>query len=230
MADNQVDGGQTDGTETVANGNTSSQSGVQHPSPDVAKLQEAFDAQIKTLEARINGLQGKKDTEISGLKRQIAEYKELEERLGPEGALDALETRQAIKEMSEIVHSLKNPAPAQSPGTGTSGAMDAAKAIEELAARGLDVNDTGFLDLLRNGLTQDNFNSYIVQKTRPAPAASAAGVTVEPGKGTQKTSNSELREQYISDMKDARGNGPLLRRIKKQYADAGVEVDKIAWT
>ena len=140
MADTQVDGDQTDGTTQNANSGLSEGNGDKQLSFDAAKLQSTLDAlasKVGELDARYKTLQGEKDkgvkhalNEVSDLRSQIAEYKELEKRLGSEGAMEQIEIKQTLAQMNQTLEQLqKGSASTQTTGTSASGAADTAKAF-----------------------------------------------------------------------------------------------------
>ena len=229
MAENDMDGGQLDGTALNANQDASDQEGVQQPSYDAARMQATLDALnsgLQTLQKRVDGLQGKKDSEISGLKSKIAEYEKLKEKFGGDGAIEQIELRDTIANMNQTLAELRGSVSPQAPGTGASGALEVAQAIEELQMRELDANDKGFVQLVRDGLTQEKFNEYVVNKTRPQPPASPAGAAGVPALGGSegkpsaekvKAMNEELLELYKHPTKNAQKIAALEKELEPTW-------------
>ena len=230
MTEVQMDGGSADGTDTNANGVASGNQSVQQPSFDAAKLQSSIDAligKVGELEARTNGLQSVKDkttSEVSGLKARIAEYEQLKEKLGPDGAIDQMELRQTL---AEIKAQLSGSVPAQPAGSGASETFNVAQAVEDLQVRQLDANDPDFIKLLKKGLSKETFNEYIANKTRPQPAATPSGMVQSPATGTPKASPEGLTAEYQTRMISLRGNKQAAMALKEEYRQKGVPVDQV---
>jgi len=237
MAENQVDGGSDNGTATEANGGASETQSVQQPSFDAAKLQETLDAltsKITELEARTNGLQRQKDKKISSLKAQIAEYKELEKRLGPEGAMEQIELKQTLAQMNQTLEQLqKGSVSTQSLGTGVSGAVDAAQVInvDEL---GWDKNDPQVALL-----AQKNFSSAAerdaaivnhLKAKKSAPSPTAAQAPAETGAPPPPKDLDERTNEYIKNVRAAFGKPGEIKHLREKAIQDGVKVWEIDFT
>lgn len=197
MAETQVDGGSDEGTATNANGGASQNQSVQQPSFDAAKLQESLDALndgFKTLEARVNGLQSVKDKdkqELSGLKAKIAEYEQLKERFGEDGALEQIEMRDTLQRMNETLQKLQGSTSTPSPGTGASGAGTLAQVIRD---NKLDANDPAVAKILAEN--QGNDLNAAVQLGRLASATRQA----DPSASTSMTGGNSPSSNEFSEM------------------------------
>ena len=218
MTDNQMDGGPADGTTTNANGGASGTQGVQQPSFDAAKLQEVLDA-VGTLSKRVDGLQSVKDkqaNELTGLKAQITEYEQLKERLGADGALEQLELRQTLAEIKEKLSGAVSP---QSPGTGASGAVNAAKAFVDLE---LDLKNPLVADALGKQYaseTEAQLAAYRVRdqlRNSPSPTA-AQGAAIQGGQPKAEPN----RDALIEELGKLQQTNPLSPRIKEIEKELG---------
>ena len=245
MAQNDMDGGSDNGTDVIADNIASETQSDKQPSFDAAKLQTSIDAligKVGELEARTNGLQSVKDktsATVSDLKARIAEYEQLKERLGPDGALNQMEQRQNFaseqnelrQTLAEIKQQLSGSVSTQLVGNEASGTMNAAKAIEELSSRDLNANDPEFIKLVNAGLTQDKLNAYIVNKTRPQSPASIAGAVPEPARGgAQKTNPGEMKAEYIQEVQNARGNRNAIKAIQERYKELGFDPGSVGFS
>jgi hypothetical protein len=230
MAEKQVDGGSAEGTATNANGGASENQSVQQPSFDAAKLQEVLDA-VGTLSKRVDGLQSVKDkqaSELTGLKAQIAEYKELEKRLGPDGAIEQMELKQTLNQMNQTLEQLqKGSVSTQPTGTGESGAVDAAQAIRDF---GLDMNDPKVALLAsKQYKNQDEVDLAIAKHIRAKKSAPSPTPAQQPADAGQpvKEGAEEATTEYINNVKAARGNPQKVRALREQAIKAGVKVWEI---
>ena len=232
MAENQVDGGQTEGTTQDANAGASSGTGVQQPSFDAAKLQESLDALnngFKTLEARVNGLQGTKDKEISGLKGKIAEYEQLKERLGSsESAMEQLELRDQLAQMNAALTKLTGSVSTQTPGTGASGAGELAQVI---ADNQLDANDPEVTKILADykGLrAATELGKLAASRASKPPASPAASTSMTGGSTSVVETNVEVLTAEFKQKMQAtpRGQAGKAARdaLKDEYRKKGVSV------
>jgi len=228
-----MDGGQPAGTAPDANAGASDGSGVEQPSFDAAKLQESLDALnsgFKTLEARVNGLQSVKDKdkqELSDLKQRIAEYEQLKERLGPEGAMEQLELRDQLSQMNQALSKLTNSASTQTPGTGASGVGEMAQVI---ADNQLDANDpevTKILATFKGLKAATELGKLAVLKASKQPPSAAASTSMTAGSASVPTDVAALTAEYQTKMMAARGNKTLATQIKEQYRNKGVPVDSV---
>ena len=152
MAEHDMDGGSAEGTDTNANGAASGNQSDKQPSFDAAKLQSSIDAlmtEVGELKARTNGLQSVKDkttNEVSGLKAKIAEYEQLKEKFGADGALDQMELKQTLLDIKAQLSGSVSP---QATGSSVSGTVNAAQVFID---EGLDPNDSR-VALALNGKT-----------------------------------------------------------------------------
>lgn len=229
MAEEQVDGGQPDGTTQAASAGASSQGGVQQPSLDVAELQKTFDAfgkQIETLTARVNGLQGEKDKRISGLEGKIVEYESLVERLGSkESALAQMQLQEQLASMNQALQELKGSASTLSPGTAQGGAVNAAQAFVEM---GLDLKDPRVAVALNKQYPNEDAAiaaAYKLSKQiQSGPAPSEAQGAALQGKTPAPNDVEALTDEYKKNMLAARGNERELTRIREEAIKQGVPV------
>lgn len=232
MAENDMDGGQTDGTAQAANLGASGEDGVQQPSFDAAKLQTTLDAlvgKIGELEARTNGLQSVKDktiSEVSGLKAKIAEYEQLKERFGADGAVEQLELKQ---DLSEIKAQLSKLGSTQVPSTDAGSAVSVAKAFENA---GLDMKDPRVLVAMQNRYENSEkaeLAAYRLKKaldSTPAPTpAQSAALQGESRKADVDT----LTQEYITKMQAARGKPTEVKALMNQYKELGVPIGEVVF-
>lgn len=232
MTDKQVDGGSVEGTVTDANGNASENQSVQQPSLDAVKLQERLDALVSgfsTLESRINGLQSVKDKdkkEISSLKSKIAEYEQLKERFGADGAVEQIELRDTLSEMKDQLSKLTGSVSTPSGGNGQGGAVDAAKVFDEM---GLDRKDPLVNTVLAGlqGKDKDAIElaGYRLQRqiqSSPSPTQ-AQGASIQ-GKPAAPENVEALTEEYKQKMQAARGNRSEIQRLRSAYKEKGVDI------
>ena len=231
MAEQQVDGGSAEGTATGANGSASGNQSDKQPSFDAAKLQQTLDAlnsNVTTLQARVDGLQGKKDKQISGLEGKIAEYETLVEKLGSkEGALQQLALQDQLAQMSDTLNELKGSASTPTPGNGQGGAVNATQAFAEME---LDFKDPRVQTALTKSYSNQDEAELAAFKLRkqlqsaPAPTP-AQGASLQ-GKPPVAENVEAMTAKYKTDMLAARGKESQLTKIREQAIKDGVPV----WT
>ena len=237
MTENQMDGGSEEGTVTDANGDASGNQSVQQPSFDAAKLQSTFDAFGATLEelnARVNGLQSvkdKQDNKLTGLEGKIAEYEQLVEKVGSkEGALAQMKLQEQLTEMNQALQELRGSASTQPPGTGASGAVNAAKTFAEM---GLDLKDPQVaVEMAKSYQSEDAVIAAgykLSQKFAHTPAPTQAQGAALQGGSPKKEDVETLTSEYQTEMANAQGNPSLARSIKAKYKEKGVPVDSVVF-
>jgi hypothetical protein len=229
MAENQVDGGSGEGTATNANGGASGNQSVQQPSFDATKLQSSIDALIEKvgeLEARTNGLQSVKDKtnkEVSGLKAKIAEYEQLKERFGADGAIEQIELKQTLE---EIKNQLSNSVQAQTSGTSADETVDVAQAFA-----GFDASDPRVAVAMSKKFASQEAAEFaafkLSKQLNNSPTPSAAQAASDPGKPAAKQDVEGLTAEYKEKMLAARGNEKMLDSIRATYFKQGVPVYEI---
>ena len=234
MADNEQDSGQNLGNVAEPTAPISEGGGDQQSSGGAEQMLASFAKKLDEIDARTRSLQGDKDRgvkKVEGeLRKVLGEYEALKERLGPDGAVEQLELREQLSAIQAQLSGLGGTPSPQATGTSASGALDTAKAIEELAARGLDANSPDFIKVLKSGLSEEKLNSYIVSKTRPQPQASPAGAIQPPATGGAESPSSEaLTAEYQQKMVAAQGDPSLARSLKAEYAKKGVPVDSVVF-
>ena len=231
MAEQQMDGGSAEGTATGANGSASGNQSDKQPSFDAAKLQQTLDAlnsNVTTLQARVDGLQGKKDKQISGLEGKIAEYETLVEKLGSkEGALQQLALQDQLAQMSDTLNELKGSASTPTPGNGQGGAVNATQAFAEME---LDFKDPRVQTALTKSYSNQDEAELAAFKLRkqiqtsPSPSP-AQGASLQ-GKPPVAENVEAMTAKYKTDMLAARGKESQLTKIREQAIKDGVPV----WT
>lgn len=237
MTENQMDGGSQEGTAANANGGASSQQSVQQPSFDATKLQESLDALttgFKTLEKRVNGLQGVKDQtkeELSGLKSRIAEYEQLKARFGADGAVEQLELRDTLAQMNQTLEQLKGSTSTPAPGAGASGAVDAAKVVA--TDYGLDPKDPGNAILVNghypNMDALDLAVARHIKAQRQAPNPTQAQAPAPTGGQPPAKDVEALTTEYIQKMQAARGKPTEIRALREEYLKRGVKTWEVTF-
>ena len=233
MAEQQMDGGSAEGTATGANGSASGNQSDKQPSFDAAKLQQTLDALnngFQTLEARVNGLQSVKDKdkkELSDLKGRIAEYEQLKERLGPEGAMEQIELRDQLAQMNQTLSQLSGSVSTPTPGNGQGGAVNATQAFAEME---LDFKDPRVQTALTKSYSNQDEAELAAFKLRkqiqtsPSPSP-AQGASLQ-GKPPVAENVEAMTAKYKTDMLAARGKESQLTKIREQAIKDGVPV----WT
>ena len=227
MAEHDMDGGSAEGTDTNANGAASGNQSDKQPSFDAAKLQSSIDAlmtEVGELKARTNGLQSVKDkttNEVSGLKAKIAEYEQLKEKFGADGALDQMELKQTLLDIKAQLSGSVSPEPA---GSGVGGTVNAAQVF---SSKGLDVNDPRVavaLNKTYSNATDAELAAYKLKESiqsspSPTPAQSATPL----GSAPVAPDASALKQSYIQEVTAARGNKSLIRGIQQKYQQQGLD-------
>jgi len=239
MADDVLDGGQAVGTNQDANPGGSDGNGVQQLSNVATQLQASLDtltSKVGELDARTRTLQGDKDkgvqkalNEVGDLRSKIADYENLKERLGADGAVEQIAMRDTLRAIQAQLEG-SQPVSTQPVGNEVSGAVNMANAVETLQAMKLDANDAGFLELVQKGLTQENLNAYIVNKLKPSPTASPAGIVNPPATGgTPSPTTSDLTQEYMNKMQAAQGNPSLVKSLMEEYSKKGVDLGTVVF-
>jgi len=235
MAETQVDGGSAEGTATDANGGASNQQSVQQPSFDAAQLQQSLDALnagFETLNKRVDGLQGKKDSQISDLKKQITEYEALKEKFGADGAIDQLELKNTLQSMQEQLSKIVTPVSTQSPGTGASGAGALAQVIRD---NQLDANDPAVAKILADNKGNDVAAALAIGRYAASSASKPTGdpsalTSMNTGSGVSEKDVTALTNEYQEKMRAARGNRTEIKRLRTEYQEKGVDIYGIDFT
>jgi hypothetical protein len=240
MAKNELDSGQNQGNAAMPNAAVSDDRGDQQGSGGAEKLLASFDTLTKRLDeidARTRSLQGDKDRgvkkvsdEISDLKKMLADYDKLREKLSPDEAIEQIELKQSVQEIRDFITQQRGTsASTQAPGTGDGVAVNAAKAFAEFD---LDLKDPRVADAL--GKTYNTEAEAVAAAGRvyrqiqlsptptPAQDASVQGSVVHQNTET-------LKREYIQKVTAARGNKSLIKALQEQYRNLGVDVGNIGF-
>jgi len=238
MANNDLDGGQTSGNNQDANPGSSNGDGVQQLSSVAQKLQQSLDTlttKVGEIDARTRTLQGDKDKgvkraldEVSGLKARIAEYEQLKERFGADGAVEQLELKQTLADIQTQLSKLTGSVSTQAAGSGVGGAVDAAKVIGEY---GLDPKDPQVGLLLGNRYESVEQVELAIARhiktQRTAPSPTDAQVPADTSGVPQPKDAGALKAEYIRQVTAARGNKSIIKGLQARYSSLGVDVGNI---
>lgn len=208
MADNtNVD---KDGAESVANASSVS-SGAVAGSETMAKIiKEVLAEELKPLKGEISGLYSRQDKDRNELSKFLDEFKKqkakgLSDDEAEQAATSSLSQAEKDARQSALLDKLAerflNEPSTNTGGASDSGAFDLSEAEKDMIARGLDVNDPEYLQLVKSGASQEAYNAYIVNKTRPAKPASASGIAQEPASGSVSSKfDKSTYEKQLSDI------------------------------
>jgi len=177
-------------------------------------------------------VQSTKDKRISKIEKALGGRLDLLAELEGEGVEipKDLRMQMQIRDLEERLTQPKEQ-PAQPRDVGTSSGQTAvADAIAALKENELDANDPAFIELLRGTYTSREAFDLKVQrfingKLKPQKQANPADVVQSPARsGASDKSEEALRQDYIKEMKAARGKPGDIRAIREKYQKEGVNI------
>lgn len=224
MAENEVDSGQSAGTEAVPNASGSQGNGVSGGSFDASKLQstletvlkrvDEIDKSYKTFQQGKDRGVNKATEEVAELKRKIAEIEKLKKAgLDDEGAYEELSFREDVRALREQLSKLN---PAQSQPAGNSEAL-AEEAGKVFAKYGVDPNDPvaiGFTSL-KGAELKAAVADYAFEKSKHSPPDSSTATSLQstPAKAVDQ---SALIAKLHSLQKEPTRNRVEIAKLEKE--------------
>ena len=241
VANNQTEGNPADTGEVDAN----SQSSQPQSQPSGGNLAETIENLQKKLDAQDGEIRALKSGKDKAVDRAIKENQSTLEKLAKYLNVDESQVREAQRQsvldelISERMGGNQSGAPIQgrvdapdnSAGSRTVENFSVADAIAEVESFELSTNDPSFIELLRKNPTKTDVQSYILERKKPQPPPSPAGLTQSAATGATTPKGSALVTDYKKDMLAARGKGNSFgNAIKEKYRAQGVDVDNISFS
>lgn len=241
MDETQLEGNSGDNGGSSANSGSS-----QTPSqPSGAKLADTIaqlQKRVNDQEGEIRALKGGKDKAVDrAIKSQEATLATLAKylKVDPETLQEA--QRQSV--LDELVAERMSGSPSAQPIQGRVGGPDesagvrtvetfsAAEAIAEIETYQLSPNDPGFIDLLRKGVSRDSVRDYILERKKPQPPTSPAGVTQAPalnparGEKTPDQLEADYQKEAGAILQTKTGDERLraISELKAKYRGLGLD-------
>ncbi len=229
MADNDLDGDQTQGTPATPKAGSSQGNGDSNSSFDAPKLQTALEALTRRLDEvdqRSKALQGEKDRginstkkEVDELRRKFAEIEKLKKSgLDDEGAFEELTFRDEVRNLRQEISKL-SPAQTQTPGKGEGAAVDVAKVISDYQ---LDGNDPEVIaevlsKKFASPLEAENAALKLAyRRANPTPPTLGAAATLQ-GKPAAPSENEDAIYAQIAELSKNRSlNRDKIAALKKR--------------
>lgn len=241
MNDKPLEGNTAAGGEPNANSTSSQPQGQ----PLEATLAETIATLQKKLEAQDGEIRALKSGKDKAVDRALKTQEETLAKLAKYLDVDESKVREAQRQsvLDDLISERLGGTPSAQPIQGRVGAQDdpagsrtvdnfsVADAIAEVEAYQLPPNDPNFIDLLRKGVTKDKVRDYILERKKPNPPASPAGVTqapaVSPARGEKSEAQLEtdFQKEAAQIVQNTSGDARIraLAALKTKYRGMGLQ-------
>jgi len=231
MTETNVGSQNSDGAGENTNSSVSQEN--KQPVADAASLaklvNDAVENAIKPIKGEIGGLYSRQDKDRNQIRELMDEVKRQQAKgLSENEALDAAQAvfnqREQAEEDRRMLREVHNRLFATS-SAGNGAETDAQRIAKEYA---LDLNDKDIAEAVKSNdilrLTKT------VLSKQSAPSADASDAPLASGKVANPKDSKQLTEEYITKMRESRGNRSAIAALKKEYKEKGVDIYSIDFT